>query len=654
MNRIIRLLRFVFAVSAIAATSLGLAARQVPSLKTFQPDDLFRVRRVGATAWSPDGQYAAIELTRPGRTLDGRVPTNEIELLDVKARTMHTLSSSATEYLGFFNATWSPNGKKLAFLSVDANARVQMWVWAVGATVPVPIRDLDIRFAFNDSPVAWIGNNRIAVFAWDIGAEKSGDLYFRILRGRNVADQWKRAHDAQLPSVTALESGRPPSNVAPSVRLISLNLLTNRQVTLARGQLHRLSVSPDQRFITFFRESPGVPGQPVASYIGGTADAEQGYAALNWGTERHVIDAQSGMEVEPSSVPVETPNPSPKVDLAVTPPRSDARSLATAPTGDAVLYLAEASDGSHLWICGGGRRSVSSCTEIWHANEWMQQIKTATSESIPYTATDGTPLTAWLLLPPDYSPGTKLPVITIVYPGTMYGTAQPWNFSLFQTDFEHPQLFAALGYAVLMPSMPPPKNPTDWHALARLSEGVLPALDAVIARGIADPDRIAILGQSDGGFATLGLITQTTRFRSAIASASFSDLVSLYGTFYGQYRYGDAGAPQKGQIFRMLALERGVGALGGPPWAEVDRYRTNSSVLSADKVETPLMLIHGDLDFIPVQQAEEFFTALYRQDKRAMFLRYQGEWHEISNRANVLDMWSHIAAWLSETMAPRK
>jgi dipeptidyl aminopeptidase/acylaminoacyl peptidase len=66
------------------------------------------------------------------------------------------------------------------------------------------------------------------------------------------------------------------------------------------------------------------------------------------------------------------------------------------------------------------------------------------------------------------------------------------------------------------------------------------------------------------------------------------------------------------------------------------------------------MLIHGDLDFIPIQQAEEFFTALYRQDKRARFVRYQGEWHTISNRVNVLDLWVRIAEWLSETMAPRK
>lgn len=64
------------------------------------------------------------------------------------------------------------------------------------------------------------------------------------------------------------------------------------------------------------------------------------------------------------------------------------------------------------------------------------------------------------------------------------------------------------------------------------------------------------------------------------------------------------------------------------------------------------MLIHGELDFIPIQQAEEFFTALFRQDKRAVLVRYAGEGHTISGRANVLDLWRRLADWLADTMAP--
>jgi len=655
MTRAINLLRTLLFILAIAVVSPNLTAQQEPALRMLQPADLFRVRQVGATVWSPDGRFVAMEFTRPGRTLDRTVPTSEIKVLDAKARTLLTLSPNLPRYLGFFNARWSPNGRRLAFLSVDANAVVRPWIWTVGTKAPTVVRDVDLRVGFDDSPVLWIGPDRIALLAWDTGAEKSGAYYFRILRGRNVAEQWRRALDAQRPSVSVLESGRSTSAAPPSGRLVALDLRSNAQRTLARGGIHRLSVSPDQRFLAFLREEPGIPGQRVASYFERATDAETLYDAVNWGTERHVIDAQSGAEVAPSSMPVETTMPSPDPDPAEPLlPRPDARQLSRAPTSDAALYVANAMDGSHLWICGGAGRQMSPCTKIWQANEWIREIKMARSQSIAYTAGDGEPLMAWLLLPPDHAPGTKVPLITVLYPGTLYNGTTPSSFSLFQTDFNHPQLFAALGYAVLLPSMPLPENPTESHALARLSSGVLPAVEALITRGIADSDRIAVVGQSAGGFATLGLITQTTRFRSAIASAGYSDLVSLYGTFYGQYRYGDAGPPQIGQVLRMLQLEKGYFGLGGPPWASGDRYRANSSVLNAHKVETPLMLIHGDLDFIPIQQAEEFFTSLYRQDKRARFVRYQGEWHTISNRVNVLDLWARIAEWLAETMAPRK
>jgi dipeptidyl aminopeptidase/acylaminoacyl peptidase len=654
MKHTISLLRTAIIFLAIAAAPLNLAAQQALAQRKFQPKDLFRVRRVAAVVWSADGLHAAIELTKPDRTLGSNV-SNEIALLNVESRTLRTLSSNASEYLGFFNPKWSPNGHRLALLSVDGNASIRAWIWTAGTNAASPLRELDIRAGFsNDPAMAWVDDNHIALLAWDSGAKKSGAVYTQVLRGPNAADEWKRAVDERSPSVSVLESGHYSERKEPSARLVVVDVRTNAIRTLGRGRMHNLSVSSDGHFMKFDQEEPGVPGQAVKSYFDlATPDVDTAYAAVNRGTAVHVVDERSGEEVAASLMPEATTKPAPKADANVTPPRPDATWLSGAPVGGAALYTSNVSDGSHLWLCGGGAQPKSTCTEIWHANEWIREIKTGSVESILYKAADGSALTAWLLLPPDYSPGTKLPMVTIVYPGLTYEPRQPSAFSLCEARFwRHPQLFAALGYAVLLPSMPSAKNQSD--KLKALPDGVLPAVDAVIARGIADPDRVAVAGQSDGGFATLGLITETNRFRSAIESAGFSDLVSLYGTFYGQYRYGDAGPPEKGQVLRMLQMEKGYAGLGSPPWVDADVYRAGSAVLSADKVETPLMLIHGDLDFIPIQQGEEFFTALLRQDKRAEFVRYEGEGHTISNRANVLDLWKRVTDWLAETMAPRK
>ena len=63
-------------------------------------------------------------------------------------------------------------------------------------------------------------------------------------------------------------------------------------------------------------------------------------------------------------------------------------------------------------------------------------------------------------------------------------------------------------------------------------------------------------------------------------------------------------------------------------------------------------MIHGDLDFVPVEQAEEFFTALWRQNKRAKFVRYWGEGHTLRNPANIDDEWRNITDWFGEFLKP--
>src|SRR5581483_6942992 len=149
VNRSTLLRLFVFTCACLA-----LAAQS-----RFHPEDLFRVRRPGAVAWSPDSRYAAIELSRPGRALAG-APSAEIGLIDVKAGAMTIASSSAHAYLGFFNATWSPGGRRLAFLSVDANAVVRVWIWHPGAPA-VNIRNLDVHADSLSSAIGWLDDNRL-------------------------------------------------------------------------------------------------------------------------------------------------------------------------------------------------------------------------------------------------------------------------------------------------------------------------------------------------------------------------------------------------------------------------------------------------------------------------------------------------------------
>src|SRR6202035_4279070 len=131
---------------------------------------------------------------------------------------------------------------------------------------------------------------------------------------------------------------------------------------------------------------------------------------------------------------------------------------------------------------------------------------------------------------------------------------------------------------------------------------------------------------SFGGFATYGLIAQTSRFRAAVALAGPSDLISLYGIFDARERYTEY--PQENLAMAAL-MESAQTRMGNPPWKDLGRYLRNSPIFSVDRVQTPLLIIQGDMDYVAIQQGEEFFSSLYRQGKRAEFVRYWGEGHVI-------------------------
>jgi dipeptidyl aminopeptidase/acylaminoacyl peptidase len=181
--------------------------------------------------------------------------------------------------------------------------------------------------------------------------------------------------------------------------------------------------------------------------------------------------------------------------------------------------------------------------------------------------------------------------------------------------------------------------------MLKLTAGVLPAVDKTIELGIADPNRLYLMGHSLGGFATYGIVTQTNRFKGAVALGGLTNLISAYGQFDTVSRYDEF--PHEKSSNQALVIES-VLSLRSPPWQDMDRYLRNSPITYVDRVQTPLMIIQGDLDGIPIEQAEEFFMALQRQGKRAELVRYWGEGHVFQSPANIRDMWDRIFAWFDE------
>ena len=134
------------------------------------------------------------------------------------------------------------------------------------------------------------------------------------------------------------------------------------------------------------------------------------------------------------------------------------------------------------------------------------------------------------------------------------------------------------------------------------------ALDALIARGIADPDRLGVFGGSYGGYMTNYVITHTDRFRAAVTMATISDLATLSGTT-DQWESIDFDS-------------------GGAPWEAEAYYRAHSAMPLVTRITTPLLILHGEEDYTcRVTEAEQFFVALRKLRREVEFVRYPGESH---------------------------
>src|SRR5260370_35895709 len=119
------------------------------------------------------------------------------------------------------------------------------------------------------------------------------------------------------------------------------------------------------------------------------------------------------------------------------------------------------------------------------------------------------------------------------------------------------QLLATRGYAVLAPDSP--QHP--GVPLLDLAKTVLPGVNKVIEMGIADPDRLGVMGHSNGGYSTLALIVQTNRFKAAMEADGMGDLVGSYG------QMDESGVP-----FGPSNLELGANALAGTRWPRRNTY----------------------------------------------------------------------------------
>jgi dipeptidyl aminopeptidase/acylaminoacyl peptidase len=510
-------------------------------------------------------------------------------------------------------------------------------VWLVDLERPLPQQlttgafyDHAVSFSPRGDEIAFLSNhepdpdadNNSDIFAVDVNGQTR---QITLTKGCEFDPVWSPdgksiAYTATRRDVTTIDS------VAEDMHLWVINAAGGAGRELATEQDRRVRDphwSPDSRAILYLAGDRGYTTVFKTSVDGGKVSRFSMF----------VLDDQLAGSFDPQDSKFRTESGSP---LALAQPFqitgfSIANRSQTVTRGGAVetafpmaVTLGNALRPAEVWMSVGGivpMRRLSA-----HNDSMIRSLRLVPPDEINYASFDGTQIQGWLMKPPGCSGDRKCPLILSVHGGPhgMFG----WSYN---PAF---QVYAARGYGVLYLN---PRGSSGYGQ--KFSDGTLnewgggdyrdlmAGVDEVLRKqSWVDGDRLGVTGGSYGGFMTNWIITQTPRFRGAVASASVSNLISFYAT----------------SLYQDLIHAE----FGGFPWDNFELLWQWSPLRYVRQAQTPTLFIHGENDNdVHITQAEEMYMALKRRGVETVLVRYPREGHGLREPKHRVDALERTINW---------
>ena len=612
-------------------------------------DDLMRLRSLFDVRISPDGKRVAYVVSTP--SIEHAEHEAVLWLVSSTGGTPQRLTQSTK----IFNQPvpspclrWSPDGSLLSFVGY-VNGVPQVLAMSPSGGEPWPLTSVPdgvpiYEWSPDGKQIAFLGPDPLAAEVTERVKNKS----FVIAVDRN--DRLPRLWVQDVPG------GKPkplsPANEsaidfqwAPDGRSIAYSA-SNRKgfysryqsrvfVVPARGGERRMLVdrpgvnraprfSPDGRWIAFI-SSGGQTGMIAAMDLH-VVSADGGSGIRNLSGQ---VQAWIGEFVwAPDSrsllyIPNEQTNASgdQMFEQAVTRIWLDSGKIERLTSGPLVNYSVSLSaDGSRMAYKSVESRTMGDVsvmtledrhtTRLTEINPELRTLVLGAIKAVSWKSFDGKEIWGLLLTPPGYKAGVRVPLVVYCHGGPIggftYGVFPQFMHTAGQVDPYPVEAMASAGMAVLFPM---PRGGSGYgisgfrEIVNSWGEGdykdIMAGVDYAIAQGIADPDRLGVMGASYGGYMTDWIVTQTGRFKAASTGASISDLAQ-------QYYLSDAG--------EIMA------EYFGTPWEAGASLTAHSAITHVTKVTTPLLIQHGENDRrVPIGQAWEFYRALKALNKTVEF-----------------------------------
>jgi len=580
---------------------------------------------VDAPAFSPDGRSIAFlyveGATRPSGALAAETPPSGVigeDHVDIQRVAMVSTGTSQPAAPSFvtppnlhvFEFDWSPDSKSLAYIAADPPGENNWWVaklytQPVAAVAPSNMADT----TESGGHVGWEPKPHVVLSPSDVSGSLHG-LQIALPRwspdGKSIAfigglmsDQGVTGGDVWLiPS-----AGRQPVDLTPNsptsaqwiiwgdAKHIFISELSEGDSRLTRVQIPQDRVAPADFDLPLFN----VPGSIGAGIFenGLSASADRSlfvFQASSFDHAPEIYAAHASLRAMPSS--------------SGNPPSSFSEGFA-------------------------------GLTQLSHFNDGLKPFW-GDSVSLSWT-NENFNIQGWLLLPAHYDPTKKYPLLVEVHGGPASSVLSSWNGGAGGISAT---TFSALGYFVLMPNPRGSYGQGETFTQANRKNfgygdlrDILAGVDTVLAKYPVDPNRIGIAGWSYGGFMTMFAVTQTHRFRAAVAGAGISDWLSYYG---------------ENSIDQWMIPYFGASVYDDPAI-----YAKSSAITFIKQANTPSLVLVGDRDGeCPAPQSFEFWHALRDLHVPARLVVYPDEGHGFSDPADRRDVLERAVDWFARYMQP--
>jgi dipeptidyl aminopeptidase/acylaminoacyl peptidase len=612
--------------------------------KLLTPETSLNLRTLSDLQWSPDGGRLLFVVTEPPKG-DGRL--KHIWLFDKHSSVVRQFTYSAKSESW---PRWSPDGQQLAFLS-DRDEQEQIYVMrADGGEASAVTKGKRGVKSF-----AWSPDSKLIAFLAPDAKTDEEEKKEKAKEDAHVKD--KEDKHARIWLLT-LASGETKALTKPNVEVKEIAWLSKSDGLVFAGTDHPESDQETDRIFSLR-----------------TADSKGSVLIAPHGPFGELRVSADGKTI--SYVGCREDGPAPH-DLMLLDPSSHAARNLTGESVDRQIHEYQwQKDGSLMAIVGDGFRnrfvsftaegglkdapatklpslagfavsetgevafvgqSATQPPELWlwdqkteprqssHINDAWKQFTLSALEFYKYKSFDGVQIEAALMKPAGYDGKTKLPLIAVIHGGPTGN----WSDSIETWG----QLLAARGYAVFYPNIRGSSgygqkfiemNRGDWGGGD--FKDVMAGVDDLIAKGVADPEKLAIGGWSYGGYMSEWAITQTTRFKAAVSGAGLSNLISEYGTEQG---------PSYDEWFYGVPYEAD----------KIAGFLNSSPFVHLKDAKTPTLILQGDADSVdPLGQSLELYRGLKRYGVETELVVYPREPHGFHEEKHLIDRMNRILDW---------